>query len=105
MVDLFGRSWTRNALLEHVGDISQVGGVRLVTFAEGPERDVLAGEVRTGSGFAFNVLPGRGMDIGFAEYSVMPLSWMSSSGGIAAPFCDQAREGCLACFPGVPLGT
>ena len=50
MVDLFGRRWTRNALLEHVGDISQVGGVRLVTFAEGPERDVLAGEVRTGSG-------------------------------------------------------
>ena len=50
MVDLFGRRWTRNALLEHVGDISQVGGVRLVTFVEGPERDVLAGEVRTGSG-------------------------------------------------------
>ena len=58
MVQLFGQSWSRAELLERVGDISQLGGVRLVTFADGPEAGVLAADVRTGSGLNFTVLPG-----------------------------------------------
>jgi len=45
MVELFGRQWTRAALLERIGDVSQVGGARLVTLAEGPEAGVLAAEL------------------------------------------------------------
>src|SRR5207237_6104868 len=48
----------------------------------------------------FNVLPGRGMDIGFAEYRGMALCWRSSTGEIAAPFYDQVGEGWLRGFPG-----
>ena len=64
MVELFGRHWTRTALLQRIGDVSQLGGARLVTLSEGPESGVQVAEVRTGSGLAFSVLPGRGMDLG-----------------------------------------
>ena len=101
MVELFGRHWTRAQLLEHIGDISQVGGARPLMFAEGPEAGVAAAEVRTGSGFAFMVLPGRGMDIGFAEYRGMPLCWRTPTGEIAAPFYQpKGEEGWLRGFSG-----
>jgi hypothetical protein len=105
MAQLFGQHWTRAALLERVGDISQLGGARLITFAEGPEKGVAAAELRTGSGFAFTVLPGRGMDIGFAEYRGMPLCWRSPTGEVAAPFYEPAGEGWLRGFSGGLMAT
>jgi hypothetical protein len=100
MVELFGRRWTRAELLEHVGDISQVGGARLLAFADGPEAGVAVAQVRTGSGFAFTVLPGRGMDLGFAEYRGMPLCWRSPTGEVGAAFYEPEGEGWLRGFPG-----
>lgn len=105
MPELFGRHFTRAELLERVGDVSQVGGARLVTFAEGPEAGVAVAEFRTGSGFAFAVLPGRGMDIGFAEYRGVPLCWRSSTGEIAAAFYEPAGEGWLRGFSGGLMAT
>ena len=100
MAKLFGRAWTRAALLERIGDISQVGGARLVTLADGPEAGVQVAELRTGSGFAFSVLPGRGMDLGFAEYRGIPLCWRSPTGEVAAPFYEPQGEGWLRGFSG-----
>ena len=105
MVQLFGRQWTRAELLERVGDVSQVGGARLVSFADGPETGVLAADVRTGSGFSFAVLPGRGMDIGFAEYRGMPLSWRSATGEVAAAFYEPQGVGWLRGFSGGLMAT
>jgi hypothetical protein len=105
MVELFGRQWSRAAILERIGDISQVGGARLVTFADGPEAGVLAAEVRTGSGFAYTVLPGRGMDIGFAEFRGTPLCWRSSTGEVAAAHYEPAGEGWLRGFSGGLMAT
>ena len=100
MVELFGRHWTRTALLQRVGDITQLGGARLVTLSEGPESGVQVAEVRTGSGLAFSVLPGRGMDIGFAEFRGMPLCWRSSTGEVAAPNYEPEADGWLRGFSG-----
>jgi len=105
MPHLFGQQWTRHALLERVGDVSQLGGSRLVTLAEGPESGVTVAEVRTGSGLTFNVLPGRGMDIGFAEYKGMPLCWRSSTGEIAAAHYEPQGEGWLRGFSGGLMAT
>ncbi len=105
MAQLFGQHWTRAALLERVGDVSQLGGARLVTLAEGPEAGVLAAELRTGSGLTFAVLPGRGMDIGFAEYRGMPLCWRSSTGEIAAAHYEPEGEGWLRGFSGGLMAT
>lgn len=105
MTRLFGREWTRAALLEYVGDVSQVGGARLVEYAEGPESGVRAAQVRTGSGFAFTVLPDRGMDLGFAEFNGTPLCWRSSTGEIAAPFYEPVDQGWLRGFSGGLMAT
>jgi hypothetical protein len=105
MVELFGRRWSRADLLEHVGDISQLGGARLVTFADGPESGVLAAELRTGTGLAFTVLPGRGMDIGFAEYRGTPLCWRSSTGEVAAAHYEPTGDGWLRGFGGGLMAT
>jgi hypothetical protein len=100
MVELFGRQWTRGELLKRVGDVSQLGGARLVSLAEGPESGVQVAELRTGSGLAFSVLPGRGMDIGFAEFRGMPLCWRSSTGEVAAAHYEAEGDGWLRGFPG-----
>lgn len=105
MVELFGRTWSRGALLERVGDVSQVGGARLLTFADGPETGVLAAELRTGSGLAFTVLPGRGMDIGYAEFRGMPLCWRSSTGELAAARYEPQGDGWLRGFSGGLMAT
>jgi hypothetical protein len=105
MVELFGRHWTRAELLKRVGDVSQLGGARLVTLAEGPESGVQVAEVRTGSGLNFGVLPGRGMDLGFAEFRGMPLCWRSSTGEVAAAHYEPAGDGWLRGFSGGLMAT
>jgi len=105
VVELFGRRWTRAELLERVGDVSQVGGVRPVTLTEGPEAGVAVVELRTGSGFTCAVLPGRGMDLGFAEYQGMPLCWRSPTGEVAAAFYEPEGEGWLRGFSGGLMAT
>lgn len=105
MVELFGQHWTRAELLKRVGDVSQLGGARLVTLSEGPESGVQVAEVRTGSGLAFSVLPGRGMDIGFAEFRGMPLCWRSSTGEVAASHYESEGDGWLRGFSGGLMAT
>src|SRR5437762_13055163 len=105
MAELFGRRWTKQELLERVGDVSQLGGARPVRLEDGPEDGVAAVEVRTGSGFAFTVLPGRGMDLGFAEFNGAPLCWRSSTGEVHASHYDPRGEEWLRGFYGGPIVT
>jgi len=60
MARIFDREFTRSDLLQRVGDISQIAGVRQVTLEDGSEKGVQMIEARTGTGFRFNVLPSRG---------------------------------------------
>lgn len=105
MTHLYGREWTRKELLTHVGDITQLGGVRLVTLADGPERGVRAADFRSGEGFNFTVLLDRGMDIGPAEYRGVPLAWISPTGPVAPAFYDPQGIGWLRTFHGGLLTT
>jgi hypothetical protein len=77
MARLWGRDWSREELEQRVGDVLQVGGVRMVELADGKERGVRAAEVRTGTGLAFTVLLDRGMDISHAEHAGRPMNWRS----------------------------
>ena len=67
MATLFGTTFTRSELLQRVGDVRQLGGVRLKTLSDGGERGVRVVDVATGSGFSFSVHIDRGMDIGAAD--------------------------------------
>ncbi len=88
MAQLYGQRISREELLKRVGDISQIAEARHVQLVEGNERGVDAVEFRTGTGFNFTVLPGRGMDISYAEYCGKPLCWRSSTGDVASPYYD-----------------
>jgi len=105
MPRLYGRDWTRAELLERVGDVSQLGGARPVLYTEGPEAGVQAVEVRTGGGLSFTVLPGRGMDLGFADYQGASLCWRSSTGEIHPAFYEAEGERWLRGFYGGLLVT
>lgn len=98
MTRLFDRSWTRAELLNYVGDLSQIGGVRLAEWTDGAERGLRVADFRTGSGLAFSVLLDRGMDIGPASYKGMPLNWASPTGWSHPMYYDAQGLGWLRTF-------
>lgn len=100
MVALFGRQYTRAELLQYVGDITQVGGVRLKTLDNGAERGVRIADVDTGSGFHFTVLIDRGMDVGAATWAGWPLQWSSAAGAVHPAYYDPRELGWLRSFAG-----
>ena len=105
MTNLFGRMWTRRELMERVGDISQLGGIRTSTLNDGNENGVRTVEVRTGTGFRFVVLPDRGMDISEADYAGRSLCWRSGTGDVAPAFFEPTGRGWLRGFSGGLLTT
>lgn len=100
MANLFGREWTRAELLAHVGDLSQVAGVRLIELGDGVERGVRAADVTTGGGLEFTVLLDRGMDIGAASYKGLPLAWVSPAGFAHPAHFEPEGLGWLRTFGG-----
>ena len=100
MAKLFGKEWTRAELLAHVGDLSQVAGVRLLELSDGVERGVRAADVRTGGGLEFTVLLDRGMDIGAASYKGLPLAWISPAGFAHPAHFEPEGLGWLRTFGG-----
>ncbi len=74
----------RKFLMQRLGNISQFAGAKRYWLADGKAQGVEAVDIKTGGGFAFTVLPGRGMDIAWAEYRGVPVAYMSKT-GIASP--------------------
>lgn len=105
MARLFGMEMSREEMLRRVGEVSQLGGVRLVELTEGPERGVRAIDFRTGGGLNFTVLPERGMDISWAEYKGVPLCWHSATGQVGPWFYEPEGLGWLRSFYGGLLVT
>ena len=100
MAGLFGTQIAREALLDRVGDIAQVAGIRFMTLAEGPEAGVRIADVRTGSGLRFQVTLDRGMDISMAEYRGIPLAFRTPAGDVHPSRYDGRAKGWLRSFPG-----
>jgi hypothetical protein len=100
MVTLYGREWTRAELTRHVADMDQLGGIRPVTYQDGPEAGVRALEFRTGAGVAFTVLADRGMDVGLAELNGTPISFMTGVGYAHPAYYEPEGQGWLRTFPG-----
>ncbi len=92
-----GKDHRRDELLRRVGDISQIAGVTAAELIDGPEKGVTALDVRAGA-LRFTVLPGRGMDIGYASYNGTPLSFISGTGFQHASFYEPEGLGWLRGF-------
>lgn len=105
MVEIYGRGFTREQLLAQVGDVAQIGGVRLSELADGRERGVRVADFRTGSGFNFTVHIDRALDIGAADYCGEALGWRSPAGVVGPAYYDPRGIGWVKGFPGGLLAT
>jgi hypothetical protein len=74
---VFNSEISKRELLRRVGNLSQVGGVSLLSHEDGYARGSRFLEFRTGSGFRFGVNVDRGMDPGYAEFNGASLAWLA----------------------------
>lgn len=91
MPRLFGKDYSRQELMRHIGHLSQVGGVQLLASEEGITRGVRYVEFRTGTGFSFKIAVERGMDVGYCEYQGQSLAWIPST-ALPAPWYFEAQD-------------
>ncbi|MCG6927523.1 MAG: aldose 1-epimerase family protein [Acidobacteria bacterium] len=75
-IRLYGTDIEPGELRRLLGSEAQVAGIRLVELADGRTRGMRAAEVYTGSGFRFQVLIDRGLDVGSAEDAGRSLAWI-----------------------------
>ena len=100
MTTLFGRKYDRRALLDRVGDMSQLAGARKAELVEGNERGADLIEVFNASGLCFSVLPGRALDIASAHYKGMSLCFRSNTGDVGPAFYEPQGFGWMRGFFG-----
>lgn len=90
---LHGEAITRRELMRRVGRLEQVAGVRLVTLGDGIERGVRVLEFRTGTGFAFEALVDRSLDVGRCELNGRSLTWLSATGVVGPWYAEPLGLG------------
>ena len=100
MAVLYGKNYSRQELLDRVGDISQIAGAKEVSLVGGFHDGVTAVEFRTGSGLNFTAVPSRGLDITIAQYNGKSLSWRSAAGEVGPAFYEEPGVGWLRSFAG-----
>lgn len=100
MAMLFGKKYTKDELLQRVGSMSQLAGVRKMTLSDGNEKGVETYIFKTGSGFNFTVLADRGLDISAADWNGRSLAWHSSTGDVAPQFFEPEGLRWLRSFYG-----
>lgn len=101
MVRLYGQELTHAELLQRVGDLDQIAGVRRVRLEDGPEDGVSAVEVRTGGGLTYTVLPSRTMDISAAECDGVPLAWRTGAGDVHPAYVYRTNGWNMGWFGGL----
>jgi len=100
MAKLFGKHYTKEELIQRVGSMSQLAGVKRAINADGMEKGVETYLFHTGSGFNFTVLADRGLDISAADWNGRSLSWHSSTGEVAPEFFEPEGLSWLRNFYG-----
>jgi len=102
---LWGKKWTRDELLSHVGSLSQIGGITHSEYREGKAKGTSSLRVETGSGLTFCVLPDRAIDIFEATYRGRSLCWHSPTGVVHPAYYDARDLQWLKSFAGGLLTT
>ena len=105
MPSIQGAALTRRELMRRVGRLDQVAGVRLVTLGDGIERGVRVLEFRSGTGFAFDVLIDRSMDVGRCELRGRSLAWLSPTGVVGPWYAEPLGLGWFRSWGGGMLVT
>jgi hypothetical protein len=95
----------KSALMQYIGNLSQVGGSRHYTLNEGWGRGIRVTDINTGGGLHYSVLPDRGMDISLASFRGVNLAYITSNGEVNPAFYDSEGAGWLRTFGGGLLTT
>jgi len=99
-MNFWGKTYTRRQLQSYAIDSRQLADIRLMSLDDGQERGVRMAHVRTGSGFDFDVLIDRALDIGSATYKGIPLAWLSGTGAAHPSRYEPSPRGWLRTFHG-----
>jgi hypothetical protein len=105
MAYLWGRNWTKAELLERVGDISQIAGVRKSTLSEGRSKGVDVYDINTGTGFEFTLAPDRALDVVKASFNGQAIAWRSSTGDVHPAYYDKDGDEWLRSYFGGLVAT
>ena len=98
MLEYFNKIYGYRELLERTGGIEQLAGARRFIFSEGRAKGTEAIDVRTGSGLNFTALPDRCMDIAWADYKGINISYISPTGIVSPVFYDSRNTEWLRGF-------
>lgn len=105
MVQLWGREYTREALLQRIGRLDQIGGVEAAVLADGAERGVRALRFTSAAGLVCTVVPDRGMDVPDMSWRGRSLCWHDACGRVAPTLFQPEDNGFLRSFFGGMLTT
>ncbi|HEY5583670.1 MAG TPA: aldose 1-epimerase family protein [Ruminiclostridium sp.] len=86
-------------LMRHIGDTSQLFGIKDYNIIGSKADGMRALDVYTVKGLSFTILPDMGMDIAHLNYNGINLSFMSSTGLTGSKyFCEDESKGFLKNF-------
>ncbi len=102
---LGNQTFSKADVLRRVGNLSQIGGTRHYTLAEGRAKSVAAIDVDSGAGLCFTIVPDRGLDISTATYKGTNLVFRTPNGEVHPSYYEPAGSGWLRTFFGGLLTT
>jgi len=75
---LFGKEMSQKEIMDRIGDISQLGGIKSYELNDGFSRGIRAIDINTSAGLYMTVLIERCLDISYLSYKSIPVSWRSA---------------------------
>ena len=104
-MDLLGKKYTKQEILERIGDISQIGGIKKYEFSDGVSKGIRALDFKNGNGLDITVLIDRGLSISDASYRGISFVWKSGNKETHPLYYDQEGYEWLKTFIGGLLET
>lgn len=78
-MNLLRQNLSKTDYLKYFSHTSDIAGIKMYEYKGGKQEGVKGIDVKTGTGFAFTVIPDRGMDILNTDYCGIPVSWVSKT--------------------------
>lgn len=104
-MEIFGKKYSKTELLKKVGDMSQLGGVKLYEFSDGAAKNLRAADIKSPGGIEMTTVLDRGMDISSLTYKNIPISWRSATRETSSIYYESKGLEWLRTFFGGLLTT
>src|SRR3972149_1561532 len=100
MPKLWGQTYTRLDLLNHIGDMRQLAAVQPFELSDGRERGVRSVNVRNAAGLEFTVATDRGMGLTDLRFHGVPLPFITAVDVAHPAYAEHTGLGWLRTWPG-----